>query len=259
MVNFSIPNSNPATGRISTPSLKRSKRADFLQCGTGLSAATFSRRGGASSCEPSGCITFPKAFGLTTTAESWTLKTFNAQRSILIIGRWALDVGRSAFSFSFSFSRSGGASSCEPARSVAGAPPSTHCLSVRPWTPCSRTLSELDACRAVTLRRRVGCLPRRSARAKAGWMFSCSGRVKGAWWPSRSSKPLLVRQPLDQGRFNSYPLRIFRCRGSCQLPAMGRQRLPLQALSSPKTFQKGGERMSREQIRKLTSLSSCAG
>ena len=32
-------------------------------------------------------------------------------------------------------------------------------------------------------------------------------RVKGAWWPSRSSKPLSIRQPLDRGRFDSYPLR----------------------------------------------------
>src|SRR5205823_4692437 len=33
-------------------------------------------------------------------------------------------------------------------------------------------------------------------------------RVKGAWWPSRSSKPLSVRQPPDRGRFDSYPLRL---------------------------------------------------
>jgi len=32
-------------------------------------------------------------------------------------------------------------------------------------------------------------------------------RVKGAWWPSRSSKLLSIRQPPDRGRFDSYPLR----------------------------------------------------
>jgi hypothetical protein len=31
-------------------------------------------------------------------------------------------------------------------------------------------------------------------------------RVKGAWWPSRSSKPSSVRK--DRGRFDSYPLRL---------------------------------------------------
>ena len=37
-------------------------------------------------------------------------------------------------------------------------------------------------------------------------------RVKGAWWPSRSSKPSLPRK--WRGRFDSYPLRqiIFHCR-----------------------------------------------
>ena len=41
------------------------------------------------------------------------------------------------------------------------------------------------------------------------WTFSFFRRVKGAWWPSRSSKPLLVRQPPGRGRFDSYPLRLF--------------------------------------------------
>ena len=67
------------------------------------------------------------------------------------------------------------------------------------------------------------------------WTFSESRRVKGAWWPSRSSKPLSVRHPPGRGRFDSYPLRLFifdfrfsisdrpkpraaNCRGSCQLP-----------------------------------------
>ncbi len=39
------------------------------------------------------------------------------------------------------------------------------------------------------------------------WTFSSSGRVKGAWWPSRSSKPSSPRK--WRGRFDSYPLRGF--------------------------------------------------
>ena len=39
------------------------------------------------------------------------------------------------------------------------------------------------------------------------WAFSSSGRVKGAWWPSRSSKPSSPRK--WRGRFDSYPLRFF--------------------------------------------------
>ena len=37
--------------------------------------------------------------------------------------------------------------------------------------------------------------------------FSFYGRVKGAWWPSRSSKPSSPRK--WRGRFDSYPLRRF--------------------------------------------------
>ncbi len=36
--------------------------------------------------------------------------------------------------------------------------------------------------------------------------FSFYGRVKGAWWPSRSSKPSSPRK--RRGRFDSYPLRL---------------------------------------------------
>jgi hypothetical protein len=39
------------------------------------------------------------------------------------------------------------------------------------------------------------------------WAFSFR-RVKGAWWPSRSSKPLSSRLA-GGGRFDSYPLRRF--------------------------------------------------
>ena len=40
------------------------------------------------------------------------------------------------------------------------------------------------------------------------WVFSTIWRVKGAWWPSRSSKPLSVPHTRNRGRFDSYPLRI---------------------------------------------------
>ena len=40
-----------------------------------------------------------------------------------------------------------------------------------------------------------------------GWKFSFSGRVKGVWWPSRSSKPSSSRLA-GRGRFDSYPLRL---------------------------------------------------
>ena len=40
---------------------------------------------------------------------------------------------------------------------------------------------------------------------KRGAFFS-SRRVKGVWWPSRSSKPLSVGN--GRGRFDSYPLRL---------------------------------------------------
>ena len=56
----------------------------------------------------------------------------------------------------------------------------------------------------------------RYARKAPRWMFdirhsafSFSRRVKGAWWPSRSSKPLSSRLA-GRGRFDSYPLRLFR-------------------------------------------------
>jgi hypothetical protein len=39
------------------------------------------------------------------------------------------------------------------------------------------------------------------------WVFSAIRRVKGAWWPSRSSKPPSPRK--WRGRFDSYPLRVF--------------------------------------------------
>ena len=53
-------------------------------------------------------------------------------------------------------------------------------------------------------------LVRRSAfdvRHSAFSLQSAIRRVKGAWWPSRSSKPLLIPHTRDQDRFDSYPLR----------------------------------------------------
>jgi hypothetical protein len=52
----------------------------------------------------------------------------------------------------------------------------------------------------------IGRSPRQSpSTAEAGWTFPSSRRVTGAWWPSRSSKPLSVRK--SRGRFDSCPLR----------------------------------------------------
>jgi hypothetical protein len=92
------------------------------------------------------------------------------------------------------------------------------------------------------------------------WTLVLFRRVRGAWWPSRSSKPLLIPRMRDQGRFDSYPLRqlIFDVGGPIfDVPATSL----LKSNSEPQTSNivKGGERMSREQIRRLTSLSSCAG
>jgi hypothetical protein len=46
------------------------------------------------------------------------------------------------------------------------------------------------------------------------WEFSAIRRVKGAWWPSRSSKPSSPRK--WRGRFDSYPLRLLIC--DCRFP-----------------------------------------
>ena len=47
------------------------------------------------------------------------------------------------------------------------------------------------------------------------WAFFSLRRVKGAWWSSRSSKPLSVPHTRGRGRFDSYPLRLFHCSGDC--------------------------------------------
>jgi hypothetical protein len=53
------------------------------------------------------------------------------------------------------------------------------------------------------------------------WTFSCSGRVKGAWWPSRSSKPSSPRK--WRGRFDSYPLRLDFSTLNAQRPTLNAQ------------------------------------
>src|SRR5213083_1650937 len=81
------------------------------------------------------------------------------------------------------------------------------------------------------------------------------GRVKGAWWPSRSSKPSSPRK--WRGRFDSYPLRLFIFRFSIfDFRLLCSQRRPV---GGKELHGKEVISMSREQIRKLTSLSSCAG
>ena len=61
---------------------------------------------------------------------------------------------------------------------------------------------------------RHGTLHLRSWMLDVGrWMFGLypsSWRVMGAWWPSRSSKPLSARST-GRGMFDSYPLRHSKC------------------------------------------------
>src|SRR5436190_14351048 len=67
-------------------------------------------------------------------------------------------------------------------------------------------------------------------------------RVKGAWWPSRSSKPSLPRK--WRGRFDSYPLRqiIFDCRLSiADCPGTGRMISIANRNSKIENWLKGGE------------------
>ena len=135
MANYSIPNSTPAIGRISTQPSARSKKSNS--------------NGGASSREP------------------------------------AIGVAELVLSLSKE------------------APPST---TSRPFDSMSVILCwALGACRWTAPKTfGVG----RSAREYfRSWTFFFSRRVKGAWWPSRSSKPSSVGN--GRGRFDSYPLRPF--------------------------------------------------
>ena len=78
-----------------------------------------------------------------------------------------------------------------------------------------RTTGPQSALRARKIRRwRLNSLPRFSFYGVERWEFSANRRVKGAWWPSRSSKPSSPRK--WRGRFDSYPLRLFIC--DCRFP-----------------------------------------
>ena len=126
----SIRNFNPATGRISTRSLSRSRRLNSvfaaLRRVTSVKSVTSLKRNGVAR-SPLSVFSQPRELEA-------QRSTLNAQRSICRarVGRWALDVER--------------------------------------WA-----------------------------------LLSFSGRVKGAWWPPRSSKPPSVGNGRD--RFDSYPLR----------------------------------------------------
>src|SRR5215472_15003831 len=161
MANCSIPNSSPASGRISTRSSKRSRKQNNPAEGF-------------------------DALRLTAAVGSNSPRRLNSQRSIQKVGRWTLDVGR--------------------------------------------------------------------------WVFSATRRVKGAWWPSRSSKPSSPRK--WRGRFDSYPLRhlISDLRFSIGdwPPRISDDFNRKSQFENRKSGQEEVNRMSREQIRKLTSLSSCA-
>src|SRR5215468_515205 len=66
-------------------------------------------------------------------------------------------------------------------------------------------------------------------------------RVKGAWWSSRSSKPLSVPHTRDRGRFDSYPLRQISVAASlCRSPNGARRFTPAQRRCY-RTSQKGGD------------------
>ena len=66
-------------------------------------------------------------------------------------------------------------------------------------------------------------------------------RVKGAWWPSRSSKPSSVR--MSRGRFDSCPLRLD-LRNSCSRFALRNGHLDQRATASAR-ISKGGEHSCR--------------
>jgi hypothetical protein len=138
MANYSIPNSTPAIGRISTPLSRQSRKQN-------------------NSVARSGPV-------ILRAVESGASRPFNLRRSIQRVGRWMLD-------------------------------------------------------RLLAIYR--------------SWAFSFCWRVKGAWWSSRSSKPLSVPHTRDRGRFDSYPLRQIsvaasRCRGAYGMAMHGHTALWLQ-------------------------------
>ena len=75
----------------------------------------------------------------------------------------------------------------------------------RTSTPSSRLLKKLPD--QFSHRRILDLFAIRN-QCQSGSDQSTIRRVKGAWWPSRSSKPLSIRYTPDRGRFDSYPLRF---------------------------------------------------
>lgn len=87
----------------------------------------------------------------------------------------------------------------------------------------------------------------RPIRTAGRWMFGVGRlafpfwRVKGAWWSSRSSKPLSVPHTRDRGRFDSYPLRLISVAASpCRGEPWARQFTATQRRSYS-AFPKGGD------------------
>ena len=70
-----------------------------------------------------------------------------------------------------------------------------------------RTLSFFKTQRRTPNAQRSILTVRRWTLSVERWAFSSPWRVKGAWWSSRSSKPLSVPHTRNRGRFDSYPLR----------------------------------------------------
>ena len=104
--------------------------------------------------------------------------------------------------------------------SIPNLSPASGRISTR-WLRRSRKQnSKSSRCEAFALTKATWCRPLRFFNAQRSiqtvgcwaldverWTFSLSRRVKGAWWPSRSSKPSSPRK--WRGRFDSYPLRLF--------------------------------------------------
>ena len=80
------------------------------------------------------------------------------------------------------------------------------------------------------------------------WTLLLFGRVKGAWWSSRSSKPLSVPHIRDRGRFDSYPLRLNNCALSsadCGVRTLRGQRCSIRSPRSAIRNSKGGDYICR--------------
>jgi len=77
----------------------------------------------------------------------------------------------------------------------------------------SWTLRFLNVQRPTLNAQRLNQIVRRWMLDVGRWTFFSFRRVKGAWWPSRSSKPSSPRK--RRGRFDSYPLRQITFDGRC--------------------------------------------